>query len=69
MLDVAPDLREILAGFSWHLEAACRGEPDERTFFPEEPKDVTQQKSRMDGLRGAPAPAALLRAVSGSINV
>jgi hypothetical protein len=34
--DRAPSLLGILERYDWHQEAACYGEPDPRTFFPEE---------------------------------
>jgi hypothetical protein len=33
--DKAPSLRTILQRFDWLEQAACKGDPDPRTFFPE----------------------------------
>ncbi len=47
VLERAADIRNILDGFEWHREAACRDKPDDATFFPDEPKGVRKQQARI----------------------
>jgi len=50
----APSLLEILERYDWHERAACRDEPDERTFFPE---PQSGSKTKRDSLA---SPSVLL---------